>query len=103
VGMTIKLKEKVTLEASSLPLLLLLLLLQLLLLLLVPLEEITPRWWWWQRDRWWRWWWWRGTDGGGGGGLMRLCKPWAWELASSAPPAVLWRFCGGSKMSDPSA
>jgi hypothetical protein len=31
-------------------------------------------------------------DGGGGDGtrgLTRLCAPWAWELASSAPPVVL--------------
>jgi hypothetical protein len=26
---------------------------------------------------------------------MRLCEPWAWEPASSAPPAVLWHFWGG--------
>jgi hypothetical protein len=26
---------------------------------------------------------------------MRLCTPWAWELASSTPPVVLWRFWGG--------
>jgi hypothetical protein len=28
---------------------------------------------------------------------MCLCAPWAWELASSAPPAVLWRFWGAPK------
>jgi hypothetical protein len=26
--------------------------------------------------------------------LARLCALWAWELASSAPPAVLWHFWG---------
>jgi hypothetical protein len=30
-----------------------------------------------------------GPDGGGGRGLTRLCAPWAWEPASSAPPVVL--------------
>jgi hypothetical protein len=34
---------------------------------------------------------------------MRLCAPWAQELASLAPPTVLWRFEGGSEMSDQSA
>jgi hypothetical protein len=36
-------------------------------------------------------------DGGGGGGtegLTHFYTPWAWKLASSAPPAVLWRFWG---------
>jgi hypothetical protein len=28
---------------------------------------------------------------------MRLCAPWAWELASSAPPTVLCRFWGAPK------
>jgi hypothetical protein len=28
---------------------------------------------------------------------------WAWELASSTPPVILWRFWGGSETSDPSA
>jgi hypothetical protein len=32
---------------------------------------------------------------------MRLWAPWAWELASSAPPAVLWRFWGGGVASLP--
>jgi uncharacterized membrane protein YgcG len=93
VGMMMRLKEKglhllgaldlpVTLEARS-PLLLL------LLLLLVPLGRSPP-------DGGGG----GGTDGGGGGGtdgggggrtggLTRLCAPWAWELASSAPPIVL--------------
>jgi hypothetical protein len=56
----------VTLEARRSPLLL-------LLLLLVLLGVITPN----------------GGGGGGTGGLMPLCAPWAWELASSAPPVVL--------------
>jgi hypothetical protein len=70
-------------------------LLLLLLLVVVPLGEITPR----RR-------WWRGTDGGGGGatgGLARLCALWAWELAYSVLPAVLWHFWGGSETSDSSA
>jgi hypothetical protein len=67
----------VTLEARS----------PLLLLLLVPMGEISPN----------------GGGGGGTGGLTRLCTSWAWEVASSALPAVLWRFWGGSETSDPSA
>jgi hypothetical protein len=59
-------------------LLLLLPLLLWLLLLLAPLGEITPG----PGGG-------GGPDGGGGGGLTRLCVPWAWELASSPPPAVL--------------
>jgi hypothetical protein len=43
-----------------------------------------------------------GSGGSGTGGLERLCAPWAWELASLAPPTVLSRFWG-SETSDPSA
>jgi hypothetical protein len=65
-----------------------LLLLLLLLLLLVVLLGVAPP---------------DSGGGGGTGGLTRLCAPWAWELASSVPPAALWRFWRGSETSDPSA